>query len=84
MSALIPNWLLQGVEARWAEELDNEKEGELVEDGQDGLQPGGRASNPVIPWLGPEFSCRKRLESTLGQIRSTPPKFGLIFRISDF
>ena len=35
--------LLQGVEAKWAEEPGSEEE-ELVEDGQGALQPGGRAS----------------------------------------
>ena len=44
--------LLQGVEARWAEEPGSEEEGELVEEGQGALQPGGRA--PAV--------IRKRVE----------------------
>ena len=40
--------LLLGVEARWAEEPGSEEEGELVEDGQGVLQPGGRAS--AVMW----------------------------------
>ena len=47
--------LLQGVEARWAEEpVSEEEEEELMEEGQGALQPGGRAPACAV--------IRKRVE----------------------
>ena len=49
--------LLQGVEARWAEEPGSEEEGELVEEGQGALQPGGRASAVIRKRVEREEQC---------------------------
>ena len=52
--------LLQGVEARWAKgpgSVEEGREGELVEEGQGALQPGGRASAVIRKRVEREEQC---------------------------